>query len=130
MVKYFECLEYFALLKNEKSLFSSFQHVKICNLIFDILYFSALFHFIHNNVSPVLMSLTAGQKSASDIKKHIRALSICLFLIVASMSLMIILWKWFTVGTWLLAVSAFCIEVVVKVLVTVSVYGLFLYDSR
>lgn len=91
---------------------------------------TALFHFIHNNVSPVLMSLTAGQKSASDIKKHIRALSICLFLIVASMSLMIILWKWFTIGTWLLAVSAFCIEVVVKVLVTVSVYGLFLYDSR
>lgn len=91
---------------------------------------TALFHFIHNNVSPVLMSLTAGQKSASDIKKHIRALSICLFLILASMSLMIILWKWFTIGTWLLAVSAFCIEVVVKVLVTVSVYGLFLYDSR
>ena len=108
-----------------------FLKILLCsNLIFDILYFSALFHFIHNNVSPVLMSLTAGQKSASDIKKHIRALSICLFLIVASMSLMIILWKWFTVGTWLLAVSAFCIEVVVKVLVTVSVYGLFLYDSR
>ena len=33
-------------------------------------------------------------------------------------------------GTWLLAVSAFCIEVVVKVIVTVSVYGLFLYDAR
>ena len=46
------------------------------------------------------------------------------------MSLMIILWKWFAVGTWLLAVSAFCIEVVVKVIVTVSVYGLFLYDSK
>merc|ERR1711860_252354 len=73
--------------------------------------------------------LTAGHK-ALDIKRHIRALSICLFLIVASMSLMIVLWKWFTVGTWLLAVSAFCIEVVVKVLVTVSVYASFLYDSR
>merc|ERR1719266_2315580 len=91
---------------------------------------TALFHFIHNNVSPVLMSLTAGQKSASDIKRHLRALFICTFLIVASMTLMITLWKWFPVGTWLLAVSAFCIEVVVKVIVTVSVYGLFLYDSR
>ena len=29
-----------------------------------------------------------------------------------------------------MAVSAFCIEVVVKVIVTVSVYGLFLYDAR
>ena len=36
----------------------------------------------------------------------------------------------FFIGTWLLAVSAFCIEVVVKVIVTVSVYGLFLYDAR
>ncbi len=33
-------------------------------------------------------------------------------------------------GTWLLAVSAFCVEVVVKVAVTVSVYLLFLYDQH
>ena len=103
------------------------RFARICKNL--CLLLTALFHFIHNNVSPVLMGLTAGQK-AIDIKRHIRALSICLFLIVASMSLMIVLWKWFTVGTWLLAVSAFCIEVVVKVLVTVSVYALFLYDSR
>ena len=103
------------------------RFARICKNL--CLLLTALFHFIHNNVSPVLMGLTAGQK-AIDIKRHIRALSICLFLIVASMSLMIVLWKWFTVGTWLLAVSAFCIEVVVKVLVTVSVYSLFLYDSR
>lgn len=32
-------------------------------------------------------------------------------------------------GTWLLAVSAFCVEVIVKVAVTVSVYLLFLYDQ-
>ena len=103
------------------------RFARICKNL--CLLLTALFHFIHNNVSPVLMGLTAGHK-ALDIKRHIRALSICLFLIVASMSLMIVLWKWFTVGTWLLAVSAFCIEVVVKVLVTVSVYALFLYDSR
>ena len=103
------------------------RFARICKNL--CLLLTALFHFIHNNVSPVLMGLTAGQK-AVDIKRHVRALSICLFLIVASMSLMIVLWKWFTVGTWLLAVSAFCIEVVVKVLVTVSVYALFLYDAR
>lgn len=91
---------------------------------------TALFHFIHNNVSPVLMSLSAGARPASEMKRHLRALSICLFLILAPMCLMFGLWKWFAVGTWLLAVSAFCIEVVVKVVVTVSVYGLFLYDAR
>ena len=59
---------------------------------------TALFHFIHNNVSPVLMSLTAGQRSSSELQRHLRALSICFFLIVASLSLMIILWQWFTIG--------------------------------
>ena len=33
-------------------------------------------------------------------------------------------------GTWLLAVTAFCIEVVIKVLVTVIIYGLFMWDSH
>lgn len=91
---------------------------------------TALFHFIHNSVSPVLMSLSAGNMQANESRRHVRALSICLFLVIAPLTLMFCLWQWFTVGTWLLAVSAFCIEVVVKVVVTVSVYGLFLYDAR
>ena len=33
-------------------------------------------------------------------------------------------------GTWLLAVSAFCIEVMVKVFVSVLCYALFFYDHR
>ena len=63
---------------------------------------TALFHFIHNNVSPVLMSLTAGQRSASELQRHLRALSICFFLIVASLSLMFILWQWFNIGKYFL----------------------------
>ncbi len=43
---------------------------------------------------------------------------------------MIYLWQYFSVGTWLLAVSAFCIEVIIKVGVTIAVYALFLYDAR
>ncbi len=94
---------------------------------------TALFHFIHNNISPVLMSLSAGHgdsQSASRWKRHFRALAICFFLVLAPLGLMVCLWSWFNVGTWLLAVSAFCVEVVVKVIVTVSVYCLFLYDSK
>ena len=33
-------------------------------------------------------------------------------------------------GSWLLAVTAFSIEVVIKVLVTVIIYGLFMWDSH
>ena len=66
---------------------------------------TALFHFIHNNVSPVLMSLTAGQRSSSELQRHLRALSICFFLIVASLSLMIILWQWFTIGNIFISIT-------------------------
>ena len=104
------------------------------------------------------MSLSAAR--VINYRRHLRALSICLFLVLAPVILMAVLWKLFPVGTWLLAVSAFCVEVVVKgkycysnqcpltysiswnlkiapfmiifilVLVTVTIYGLFLYDSK
>ena len=60
----------------------------------------------------------------------LQALSICLFLLMSPTLLVLVLWQYFNVGTWLLAVTAFCIEVVVKVLVTVLVYGLFMWDSH
>ena len=103
------------------------------------------------------MSLSAAR--VINYRRHLRALSICLFLVLAPVILMAVLWKLFPVGTWLLAVSAFCVEAVVKgkycysnqssitysiwnikipsfmiisilVLVTVTIYGLFLYDSK
>jgi hypothetical protein len=40
---------------------------------------------------------------------------ICVFLVVTPLILMVYLWQFFSVGTWLLAVSAFCIEVIIKV---------------
>ena len=91
------------------------------------LLFTALFHFIHNIVSPVLMSLSASRNYRS--RRRLRALAICAFLVVAPVALMTYLWGAFSVGTWLLAVSAFCVEVIVKVTVTVCVYLLFLYDQ-
>ena len=58
------------------------------------------------------MSLSAAR--VINYRRHLRALSICLFLVLAPVILMAVLWKLFPVGTWLLAVSAFCVEVVVK----------------
>jgi len=88
---------------------------------------AALFHFIHNMVGPVLTGLSASHSFKG--RRHARALFICAFLVLAPLALMAYLWQTFQVGTWLLAVSAFCVEVVVKVTVTVAVYVLFLYDA-
>ncbi len=48
-------------------------------------------------------------------------LGICAFLVVSPMILMVYLWQYFYVGTWLLAVSAFCIEVIIKVKTWINV---------
>jgi len=89
---------------------------------------TAILHFVHSMVQPVLMSISASRNN--NRSSHIRALSICLFLLMSPTLLVLVLWQYFNVGTWLLAVTAFCIEVVVKVLVTVLVYGLFMWDSH
>ena len=59
-----------------------------------------------------------------------QALSICLFLVLAPSILVYTLWLNFKAGTWLLAVTAFCIEVVVKVFVTITIYALFMWDAH
>jgi len=89
---------------------------------------TAILHFVHSMVQPVLMQISASR--TNNKSSHIRALSICLFLILGPSSMVLLLWQYFNVGTWLLAVSAFCIEVVVKVFVTLLVYSLFLWDSH
>jgi len=89
---------------------------------------TAILHFIHSMVQPVLMSLSASR--SSNKYSHIRALSICLFLVLAPTLLVYVLWIHFKAGTWLLAVTAFCIEVVVKVFVTITVYALFMWDAH
>ena len=53
-----------------------------------------------------------------------------MFLILAPSTMITVLWQHFTLGTWLLAVSAFCLEVMVKVLVTIIIYLLFMWDTH
>lgn len=61
--------------------------------------------------------------------RHVRALAVCLFLIVYPMSLLAYLWSHHPMSTWLLAVSAFSVEVIVKVVVSLLIYALFLIDA-
>lgn len=91
------------------------------------LLFTAVLHFVHNIVNPLLMSLSASHNPA--LHRHIRALAVCVFLILFPVSLLVYLWSHYTVNTWLLAVSVFSIEVIVKVLVSLAIYSLFLIDA-
>lgn len=88
---------------------------------------TALLHFVHNIVNPVLMSLSASHNPA--LRRHLRALGVCIFLIVFPVTLLAILWSHFSISTWLLAVSIFSVEVIVKVLVSLAIYCLFLFDA-
>lgn len=91
------------------------------------LLFTALLHFLHNIVNPMLMSLSASHNPSTH--RHIRALGVCAFLIMFPISLLVYLWSQHTISTWLLAVSAFSIEVIVKVVVSLMIYSLFLIDA-
>lgn len=91
------------------------------------LLFAAVLHFVHNIVNPLLMSLSASHNPA--LHRHLRALSVCAFLILFPVSLLVFLWSQFTISAWLLAVSVFSIEVIVKVLVSLAIYSLFLFDA-
>lgn len=89
---------------------------------------SALLHFLHNIVAPILMSLSAARNPS--MKRHARALTVCVFLLVAPLALLAVLWTKHSPSTWLLAVTAFSVEVIIKVLVSLATYALFLMDAR
>lgn len=87
------------------------RFVRLCRNL--CLLITALLHFLHTIVSPILMSLSAARNPSR--KRHVRALSACAFLLAAPISLLTVLWTRHSPSTWLLAVTAFSVEVVVKV---------------
>lgn len=54
---------------------------------------------------------------------------VSLFLIVYPLGQLYYLWSHHSLSTWLLAVSAFSVEVVIKVLISLVIYVLFFVDS-
>ncbi|XP_047110696.1 protein TRC8 homolog [Schistocerca piceifrons] len=101
------------------------RFVRLCRNF--CLLFTALLHFIHNIVNPLLMSLSASHNPS--LHRHVRALLVCAFLILFPISLLTYLWSQHATSTWLFAVSAFSIEVIVKVVVSLLIYSLFLIDA-
>lgn len=89
---------------------------------------TAVLHFIHSMVNPLLMSLSASH--SVSLNRHVRALSVCGFLVVFPYFVLTYLWQTHSISTWLLAISAFSIEVIIKVLTSLMVYALFMIDAR
>ncbi|XP_055523403.1 protein TRC8 homolog isoform X2 [Wyeomyia smithii] len=102
------------------------RFVRLCRNL--CLLITALLHFLHNIVAPILMSLSAARNPSR--KRHARALMVCAFLLLTPLGLLSILWTRNSPSTWLLAVTAFSVEVIVKVLVSLATYTLFLLDAR
>lgn len=74
---------------------------------------TANLHILHNTLNSLLFWLSASRNRS--LNRHLRALSVCLFLITFSVWLLSYLWKTHSVSTWLLAVLAFCVEMILKV---------------
>ena len=88
---------------------------------------TAVLHFIHSMVSPLLMSLGASHNTC--FLKHARVLAMCVVLTTCPFYLGLYLWSSHELSTWLLAVTAFSIEVVIKVMITLTIYSLFVIDA-
>jgi len=82
----------------------------------------------HAVVHSQLMSLGAGQNI--HVIRHVRALALAAFLAVTPA--VFVWWLWTTEGkadTWLLALTALSAEIIIKVIVSVLTYVLFVIDS-
>lgn len=88
---------------------------------------TAILHFIHGMTDPVLMSLSASH--VSSLRRHLPVLLVSAVLLVLPVCLSVLLWRYYDLNTWLFAVTAFCVELCLKVLVSLTVYGLFMADG-
>ncbi|XP_067267754.1 E3 ubiquitin-protein ligase RNF139 [Chanodichthys erythropterus] len=88
---------------------------------------TAILHFIHGMTDPVLMSLSASH--VSSVRRHVPVLLVSLVLFALPVLLSHLLWHKFELNTWLFAVTAFCVELCLKVLVSLTVYALFMIDG-
>ena len=91
------------------------------------LLFTAVVHFIHTTLDDLILRLAASHNMC--ISRHFRLLSLCAVLIFCPLMLIYYLWQIHVLSTWLLAVTAFSVEIIIKVIVTLLQYSLFVIDS-
>lgn len=88
---------------------------------------TAVLHFVHGMTEPVLMALSASH--VQSVRRHAPALLVSLVLLALPVVLSVTLWRRYELNTWLFAVTAFCVELCLKVLVSLTVYALFMVDG-
>lgn len=88
---------------------------------------TAVLHFVHGMTEPVLMALSASH--VQSVRRHAPALLVSLVLLTLPVVLSCMLWRRYVLTTWLFAVTAFCVELCLKVLVSLTVYVLFMVDG-
>ena len=74
---------------------------------------TAVLHFIHGMTEPVLMSLSASH--TPSLRRHLPVLLVSLALFLLPVVLSYFLWNQYALNTWLFAVTAFCVELCLKV---------------
>ncbi|KAK5624124.1 hypothetical protein CRENBAI_015040 [Crenichthys baileyi] len=74
---------------------------------------TAILHFIHGMADPVLLSLSASH--VSSFRRHFPVLLVSVALFVLPVVLSFALWHHYALNTWLFAVTAFCVELCLKV---------------
>lgn len=94
------------------------------------LLFIAILHYFHTNYDSQLIQLSASSHPNWRSRKHLRLLSLCACLILIPGVLLFLIWQNFVISTWYLAATAFCVELIVKMAVTIVQYALFMRDSQ
>ncbi|XP_041476831.1 E3 ubiquitin-protein ligase RNF139-like [Lytechinus variegatus] len=89
---------------------------------------TAILHFIHTMLHGTMMQLSTSHIVHRE--KHARALTMVALLTVLPIWFIFYLWTSNPIGTWMLALTAFCLELIVKVIVTLIVYILFFIDTQ
>ncbi|XP_064465830.1 protein TRC8 homolog [Ornithodoros turicata] len=89
---------------------------------------TALLDALHARLAPTLIALAAA--GGAPAARHARALALAIALAAAPCILVGTLWRNHGVSTWLLAVTAFGAELVIKVAVSLTLYLLFWTDAR
>lgn len=95
------------------------------------LLFIAILHYFHTSLDSQLMQLSASSLQPYwKNKKHIRPLLVFALLLITPVMILTLLWQHFVVSTWFLAAVAFNIELIIKMIVTITQYGLYIYETQ
>jgi E3 ubiquitin-protein ligase RNF139 len=94
------------------------------------LLFIAILHYFHTSLDTQLMTLVASSKPDWKSHKHLRLLAVCIVsALIVPLGILVLLLYFFNMSTWLLAATAFNVELVVKMSVSLATYSIFIFDS-